>query len=87
MRLLSILLLSFCLATSVFANEPSTVNINTADAETLAQVLNGVGPSKAQSIVRYRESFGQFEALEELEAVKGIGPSIVEKNRDRILLN
>lgn len=84
--LLSVLLLCFSLASPGFAAEQALVNINTADAETLVQVLKGVGPSKARAIVEYRETYGQFEAIEELQAVKGIGPSIVDKNRNLIVL-
>ncbi len=63
-----------------------SVDINTADAKTLALALEGVGLSKAEAIVRYREQYGRFYSAEELTAVKGIGRSTVEKNRTRILL-
>ena len=60
------------------------VNINTADAATLAQELNGVGSSRADAIVEYREAFGPFGAAEDLLNVRGIGPQILEANRDNI---
>jgi competence protein ComEA len=63
-----------------------TVNINRADAPALAAGLRGVGPSKAEEIVRYREAFGPFESVDELAEVKGIGKSTLEKNRDLIIL-
>jgi competence protein ComEA len=63
-----------------------TVNINRADASSLAAGLRGVGPSKAEEIVRYREAFGPFETVDELAEVKGIGKSTLEKNRDLITL-
>lgn len=62
------------------------VNINTADAATLASVLNGVGLQKAEAIVRYREANGRFDKPEDLAKVKGIGPAIVAKNADRIVV-
>ena len=62
------------------------VNINTADAGTLDRVLVGVGPSKAEAIVAYRKANGAFKSAEQLAAVKGIGLSIVERNRDRIVV-
>ena len=62
------------------------IDINSADAETLARSLSGVGLSKAQAIVRYREQYGPFASLEELTEVKGIGPAILERNRDRLVL-
>jgi competence protein ComEA len=64
----------------------ATVNINTADAATLSDRLTGVGLTRAQEIVRYRESYGPFSTVEELTDVKGIGPATVEKNRARIVL-
>ena len=91
MRLLQTLILSLCLAfnTSLLAEQPamaSTVNINTADVATLSAMLKGVGESKAQAIVAYRENYGPFKAVEELTAVKGIGESLLEKNRKKITL-
>lgn len=63
-----------------------TVNINTASAEQLAMVLNGVGEKKAQEIIAFREANGRFAAPVELVEVKGIGSSTFEKNRDRIVI-
>lgn len=64
--------------------EEKTVNINTASAEDLAQVLNGVGLKKAQAIVRYREELGPFTQIEQLREVPGIGPSLLERNLSRL---
>ena len=78
---------SFLLATSAMAQvDISMVNINEADATTIARVLKGVGEAKAQLIVQYREAHGDFKALEELTEVKGIGAKLVQKNQDRIQL-
>lgn len=63
------------------------VNINTADAATLAAELNGVGPALAEEIVRDRTANGKFNAPEELERVKGIGARIVEMNRENIRIS
>lgn len=63
-----------------------TVNINTASAAALSEVLTGIGPSKAEAIVAYRQQFGPFKQLEELLEVKGIGQATLEKNRSRIRL-
>lgn len=62
------------------------VNINTASAEEIAAALNGVGMSKAEKIVEYREQNGPFAHIDELVNVKGIGLRTVDKNRDAILL-
>jgi len=48
------------LAGLVQADEPQVVNINSADATTLAQVLDGVGLSRAQAIIDYRDRHGDF---------------------------
>ena len=63
-----------------------TVNINSASMEELSKLLVGVGEAKAQRIVDYREKHGPFTSAEALMEVKGIGVSIIEKNRDRIQL-
>ena len=64
----------------------SKVNINKADAETIASVLTGVGLKKAEAIVVYRKQKGKFKSLDELLVIKGIGEGILEKNRAKILL-
>lgn len=63
-----------------------SVNINTASAEEIAEALSGVGMSKAQKIIEYREQNGPFAHIDELVNVKGIGLRTVDKNRAVILL-
>lgn len=63
-----------------------SVNINTASAEEIAEALNGVGMSKAQKIIEYREQNGPFAHIDELVNVKGIGLRTLDKNRAMILL-
>ncbi|MGA1372597.1 MAG: ComEA family DNA-binding protein, partial [Pseudomonadales bacterium] len=62
-----------------------TVNINTADAATLARVLDGIGEAKALSIVEYRKTNGEFADIYELANVKGVGERTVELNENRIV--
>ncbi|MDP2514471.1 helix-hairpin-helix domain-containing protein [Photobacterium damselae subsp. piscicida] len=62
------------------------VNINKANAEELDKLLVGVGPDKAENIIQYRKQNGKFATADDLAKVKGIGPSTVEKNRNRIEL-
>ena len=62
------------------------VNVNTADAETISESLQGVGLSKARAIVEYRQKHGPFKAPDELSLVKGIGVRTVELNRGNILV-
>lgn len=63
------------------------VNLNTADAATLQRELAGVGATKAQAIVAYREEHGNFASVDELLEVKGIGEATLEKNRDKLTVN
>lgn len=65
---------------------PAVVNINAADAVTLAATLKGVGHSRALEIVRHREKYGPFASPDELTEVKGIGPATLDMNRQRITL-
>ena len=60
------------------------VNVNTADAETIAAELKGVGLSKAKAIVEYRKKHGPFQDPGDLSLVKGIGERTVDLNRDDI---
>ena len=71
---------------SVYAWAAEPVNVNTASAEKLSEVLVGIGPSKAAAIVAYREKNGAFSHIDELVNVKGIGINTVDTNRDFILL-
>jgi competence protein ComEA len=66
--------------------EATRVNINTADAKTLAASLKGVGDARAMEIVRHREAYGPFASAEELTEVKGIGKATLEMNLDLITL-
>lgn len=74
----SILLL---VSSSVFAG---VININTADAYTLAKELNGVGKTRATAIIDYRTEHGPFKSIDELTVVKGIGNRTLEKNRSKL---
>ena len=65
------------------ARTQTSININRAtEAELVA--LDGIGSSKAQAIILYREMFGGFKSVDELTKVKGIGAKTVEKNRRRL---
>lgn len=60
------------------------VDINTADAATIAQELNGIGASRARAIVEFREKNGRFASPEDILKVSGIGPQVLKLNRDNI---
>ena len=74
-------LVASLLATRALA-EP--VDINNADADTLAEVMVVVGTTLATAIVDHRAAFDVFESICELVKVKGIGVALIEKNRDTI---
>ena len=76
-------LLAVCLLipTLLFAE---SVNINTADKEALMSSIKGVGEKRAEAIIAYREQNGDFKSVEDLAEVRGVGPSIVEKNMDNL---
>ncbi|GAF57473.1 late competence protein ComEA, DNA receptor [Psychrobacter sp. JCM 18902] len=63
--------------------DQAIININRASEGALVS-LNGIGSSKAQAIILYREMFGDFKTVDELAKVKGIGAKTVEKNRGRL---
>ncbi len=63
----------------------SMININQADSKALS-LLKGVGEKRAQAIVSYREAHGNFNALEDLLKVKGIGQHIIDANKTRLTL-
>jgi competence protein ComEA len=60
------------------------VDVNTADAKTLARELDGIGKAKAEAIVSYREKNGPFKNADDLAKVKGVGKQLVEQNRSNL---
>lgn len=60
-----------------------TININTADVETLTQ-LKGIGTKKAEAIIAWREQNGGFTSVEQLLEIKGIGAATLDANRQKI---
>jgi len=76
--LLSLMLL---VSTQVLAGP---VDINSADANALAEAIVGIGDRKAESIVAYRAAHGPFASVEDLMNVKGIGSRTIEKNRHNL---
>lgn len=72
------------LVASLAGNATEPVNLNAADAATLAATMVGIGPAKAAAIVAYREQHGPFKTVDDLLLVQGIGESTLAKNRDRV---
>lgn len=77
---LGIAVMSLCAATAAVAD--GRLDLNSAGAEQLAAMLDGVGESRAEAIIEYRESNGGFTSVDELTEVSGIGEVTLEENRD-----
>src|SRR5271166_142957 len=56
------------------------VNLNTATSEEL-QLVPGIGPATADKILQMRKSYGAFKSVDDLLAIRGIGPKRLEKMR------
>ncbi len=80
---LNVLLLAMML-TFTSISMAQEVNVNTADAQSIAGSLNGIGLKKAEAIVAWRAEHGDFTDLSSLESVKGVGPKTIEKNKANI---
>ena len=81
---IALLFVAFCaVAPSLLANKKppeSPVNLNTATSEQL-QLVPGIGPVTADKILQMRKSYGAFKSVDDLRAVRGIGPKRLEKMR------
>lgn len=64
--------------------QPVRLNVNTADAESLQGYLVGIGKAKAEAIVAYRAEHGVFTSVDELLEIKGIGNTLLDRNRDKL---
>lgn len=78
-----ILAVLLILPSLLFAGE--VININTADKETLMSIT-GIGESRADAIIAYRDQHGPFKSVDQLTEIKGVGQTLVEKNRDSLVV-
>ncbi len=62
------------------------ININEADAS-LLMTLNGIGSSKAENILQYREEKGYFKTIEEIKNVSGIGEATFNQLKESITVS
>lgn len=62
------------------------LNINTATSAQL-QTLTGIGLTKANTIVTYRDAHGPFKTVDDLTQVKGIGAKTLERLRNAITVD
>jgi competence protein ComEA len=88
-RKFSILLfiLSMMVLPITHAADLQKVDINTANAQTLARVLTGIGPKKAAAIVDFRKKHGPFKSISDLDKVYGIGKKTIAKNQNKIIIS
>ena len=63
------------------------LNLNQASASSLQSTLIGIGTTKAEAIVAYRDQHGPFVSVDELLEIKGIGKALLERNRDKLTVN
>ena len=56
----------------------SKINLNTCTASDLT-VLEGIGESRADAIIQYREYLGGYTSVEQIKNIKGIGDKLYEK--------
>jgi competence protein ComEA len=63
-----------------------SIDINKADAATIASELKGVGPAKAKAIVEYRTKNGPFKSVDDLRKVRGIGDGLLAKIRNNVIV-
>lgn len=66
-------------------SDPNLVKINDATEEELT-TLNGIGPSKAQAIISYREEHGPFQTVEDVLSVNGIGEKTLDQFKDNLIV-
>ena len=80
----TLLAAALALAVALPAIAATPVNINKADAATIAASLDGVGKAKAEAIVAWRDAHGPFKTLDDLRQVKGMGPATLKRNENAI---
>ena len=79
------LLLVALLACSLLLTAADPVNINSADKQTLMQI-KGIGEKRADAIIAHREKNGPFKSVEALTEIDGVGPSLIESNKDMLAI-
>ena len=63
------------------------IDINQVDAKVLAKTVKGIGPTRAQAIIDYRDKHGNFSKLDDLVQVRGISRAFIDKNHQQLQQN
>lgn len=61
------------------------VNLNTANEQQL-QTVRGIGPQLASKIITFRNQTGKLTSLDQLDSIPGVGPKMLEKWRDSLVV-
>lgn len=67
-------------------SQSGKIDLNDADALTLQQNLQGIGVTKAEAIIAYRDANGPFHSVDELLEIKGIGKALLDRNREKLVV-
>ena len=72
-------------STSLLSRQMVTkIDLNRADVSVLTQSFKGIGKKRAEAIVNYRREHGDFKSVRELEKVRGLGKSFVNRNLTKL---
>ena len=82
-QLIKYLAVVICLTLASLVAQAQTIDINTATAAEL-ETLKGIGPSKAEAIIKYRTEHGAFQSVDDLVKVPGIGAKTLSDVKDKI---
>lgn len=74
---------SIFLVLFLFISAFAAINLNTADKATL-ESISGIGPAKAEAIIKYRDEHGSFKSVDELLNVKGIGSKMLNNIKEQV---
>ena len=74
---------SIFLVLFLFISAFAAINLNTADKVAL-ESISGIGPAKANAIIKYRDEHGSFKTVDELLNIKGIGPKMLENIKEQV---
>jgi competence ComEA-like helix-hairpin-helix protein len=81
---LSLVILALCAISPGLAAKKkppaAPINLNTATSDQLQEVP-GIGPATAEKILQMRKAYGPFKSVDDLRAIRGIGPKRLEKMR------